>query len=281
MKKLYLLLHILFTIALIVSCQGNLSPEEDKILFERVFQYEEPTKARYAQGMDISNGYVFQGYSDGTIDVINLSTKTIEQTLGPLIDGNNNILHMNDLSFVEKDEQLLLLVPGNSINSYVMVYDVQYDNNKYQLNLLIEIPAPQMDATIYRAATQFFGKDNTCVQVAYKRTEDNGYGDIEVEGYTYDELNSEIKYVKKWNTQHELMWAMQGAVIENGKCYLAVGVPKGDAKIYQINISTGYISCYVDFREKIDTLKEEEMQGVAFYLGDLYFSTTYGLYRLL
>lgn len=118
--------------------------------------------------------------------------------------------------------------------------------------------------------------------MAYERTKEDGFGDITVEAYYFDELSLNTTYQKKWSIKHERLWAMQGAVINNDCCYMAVGVGNGDAKIYKIDYINGNIVCMVDFRkDDKDLLPNEEMQGVAYYNKEMYFSTTYGLYKLL
>lgn len=143
------------------------------------------------------------------------------------------------------------------------------------------MPAPIIDENKYKAATQFFGDENIMVQVAYKRTVGDGFGDSFIEGYLFNELEPDLQYEKKWSVDHEIMWAMQGAAFNGVNCYVAVGVPHGDAKIYKIDTTKGVVTCFINFRDGEDTLKEEEMQGIAFYECSLYFSTTYGVYKVL
>lgn len=99
-----------------VSCQEDILVD-NQVQFERLFSYDAPTGSRYAQGMDILNGDVFQGFSDGTIDVISMSKNCVVQTLGPIYDEKGKILHMNDISFRMMEDKPILIVPGNGINS--------------------------------------------------------------------------------------------------------------------------------------------------------------------
>lgn len=282
-RKYFVILFFCFSLQTL-SCQTTVfiedAVEENGAAFERLFSYEPPTNIRYAQGMDILDGYFFQGYSDGTIDVLNINSGIILQTLGPLKDESNKLIHMNDLTFRKEGNHEYLIIPTNKINGKIFVYTVYQEDGLFRINEKFRTDSPQIDETKYRAATQYFSDNNTCIQVAYKRTESDGYGDVIIEQYYFDTLESGAN-TKNWSVEYEKLWAMQGATTIGENCFMAVGVPHGDAKIYKIDAASGTVTCYIDFRAGEDTLKEEEMQGVAFYDGSLYFSTTYGLYKVL
>ncbi len=91
-------------------------------------------------------------------------------------------------------------------------------------------------------------------------------------------MTHNIKYSQLWSLQYERLWAMHGSVIIDSNCFMAVGEPNGDAKIYKIDLRNGDLSCYVDFRKNRHNLPNEEMQGISYYNEEFYFSTTYGLY---
>lgn len=272
---LVLVAYILSFISCDAECLVEVKPEYDKL-----FSYPVPTKERYAQGLEILNGDVFQAYSDGTIDIYDLKSGHLKQTIGPLIDEKGIYLHMNDLTFRNYKGSSFLIVPGNDINSSIFVYSINLDGNTYKLDTCFSFDPPYIDDKKCLASTQYFGEGNSIVQVAYKRTENNGYGDVIIQGYSFDAISTDIMYIKKWEIEHEILWAMQGAVIKGDICYMAVGVPSGDAKIYRIGAEDGSISCSFDLREEKNSIPGEEMQGITFYDGSFYFSTTYGLYKL-
>lgn len=266
---------------LLISCNEELDVEIVNPHIEKLIAYSLPTTERYAQGMDIIDGCFFQAYSDGTIDVISLETKAKLQTIESLLDENGKVLHMNDISFRDEDGQHTLVIPGNDINSIISIFDVEQDEQGlYCLQKIKEIQPPLLDSKKYIGSTQYFGDGDDIVQVAYKRTETDWYGDIIVEGYTFNTINEDIIYSKQWTIEHEQLWAMQGSVIVNNNCYMIVGVPQGDARIYRIDMKNGSLSCYIDLRLGNNLTKNEEMQGIAFYNNFFYISTTYGLYKL-
>ena len=280
--KLLLVFSLFFFLA--ISCNmGELIDNDADFssTFIKLISYPEPTNQKYSQGMDILNGYVFQAYSDGTIDIININTMTLIQSIGPLLNENNKILHMNDLSFVKINNEQFLLIPGNSINELSHLYRVLSEDNLFSLEKYTTVTPPLINDTTYRSTTQYFSDNYLCIQVAYKRLENDGFGNSVLACYEYDHINDDIQYNKIWSVEHDKMWAMQGGVIVDNYCYMAVGVSSGDAIIYQINLDNGSISCYIDFRKSMDYLKGEEMQGISYYKGYFYFSTTYGLYKLL
>lgn len=256
---------------------------DDNIRFEKVYSYLYPTSAKYAQGMDIIDGCAFQAYSDGTIDVIDLDSKSLIQSLGPLLNENGKVLHMNDLSFLKVNEQKLLIIPGNSINELSHLYMIAKDvDGLYSLRKTASIPPPQIDILSYRSATQYFSDSNICIQVTYRRLENDAFGDSVITSYNYDHIRPEIIYTKNWEIVHDIMWAMQGGVIVGDCCYMAVGVPQRDARIFKVSLSDGEISCFADLRGGAYSLdNNEEMQGISYYNSIFYFSTSYGLYKIL
>lgn len=288
MRCKYLFVFV-FIVFLTYSCEvesivneGKDYPES-KQEFELLVSYASPTDIKYAQGMDIFDGHVFQSYSDGTIDIIDLESCSFVQTIGPLYDEDGTtVLHMNDLSIVSKENISWLIIPSNVVNGPCFIYSINnISDGEYSINQEFLIHPPELDIALYRGVTQYFSNNLELLQVSYQREGNDGYGDIHMEYYTIDSLKSLPFYTKQWEMNYEKLWAMQGATIEGDYAYLAVGVPHGVAKIYRIDINSGSITCFKNFRAEEDTLKNEEMQGVAYYGGYLFFSTTYGLYKLL
>lgn len=275
-------LYLCFLFATL-ACQTQaveVDNNKDK-LFELLLSYSLPSDTRYAQGLDILNGNVFQAFSDGTIDIYELSSRSLLQTVGPFKNEKGKILHMNDITFRTDNKDTLLIIPNNVVNTPLSVYRIHNNNGGYDIEDALLIGVPQIDISLYRATTQYYGNNNTCLQVAYERTTDDGYGDVIIAAYEFDSLSSDILYLNKWTRKYSRLWAMQGAWLDDDYCYLAVGVGNGDAKLYQISLNDGDITCYVDFRRDEDLLPNEEMQGVVCYKNEFYFSTTYGLYKLL
>jgi len=281
MKHKFLGFILIVIISLEGSCsENNDSHEDEGPIIEKIISYNQPNSKRYAQGLEIYGGFVFQAFSDGTIDIYDLTSNNLIQTLGPLVDEKGIALHMNDLAFANIDNDLCLIVSGNSASSPFFVFQVIYQGGSFTLAKSQIIPPPPIDTNIYFETTQYFGDRNTCLQVAYKKLENGCYGDIVIECFSFNQLSFDITYTPIWKIEYPKLWAMQGSVIIDNNCYMNVGVPHGDAKIYKINMNNGEIECLVDFRNNGSLIEYEEMQGIAYFNKGLYFSTTYGLYRI-
>lgn len=273
----YIVIFIL--VANFTTCCNASIGEECYI--ESLFRYDLPTDYRYAQGMDIINGRVFQAFSDGTIEVIDIVTRKKMQTIGPLCDEGGKALHMNDISFRREDDVTYMITSGNRINSNLHLFKIIEESGVISIEKEDLFPPPLIDQTSNKDASQYFGAGEYCVQVGYLYDDNDWYGDSLIECYHFDEFSADIQYTQLWSRVCNKLWAMQGAVILDESCYMAVGVPHGDATIYRINLNDGSLSCYKDFRKRTDMIPNEEMQGLAFYDNSFYFSTTYGLYKLL
>ncbi len=280
--RVFFLASCLF-IPIMASCQieAKIAPAFN---IEKVISYDAPTEARYSQGMDIYNGYVFQGYSDGTVDVYDIHQRLFIQTIKLPKDENGYNRHCNDLFIQQIESNLVMWIPSNYLNSPTTGLSLRFAEGKYSLQAsYVTIPSPILtNENTLKGSTLFFGNNsNYCIQVAYKETEEGGYGDTVIACYYYDVLSSSVKYSKLWEYQRERLWAMQGGSFLGDSFYLAVGVPDEDAKIYKFNLKDGTMDCYIDLRGDPFLLPfGEEMQGVSFYDGELYFSTTYGLYKI-
>lgn len=173
-------------------------------------------------------------------------------------------------------------LPSNRANDPIIGFGLQKEDGAFSIEDEHIVAASELpNINLYKAASQYVGDSSYCVQVAYKKTSEDWYGDVVINGYSYNGLVKNVAYVKRWETQYEKLWAMQGGCFTGDYFYLAVGMPQGDAKIYRIELNSGAIDCVWDFREeKICVPYGEEMQGLAYYLGSFYFSTTYGLYKL-
>lgn len=277
-KGILTFMSILLISNFAMCCESSL---DEEISFEPLFRYDLPTNLRYAQGMDIYDGCVFQAFSDGTIDVFDLGTGNKIQTLGPLLDEEGMVLHMNDLTFLQSDGSTCLITSGNRINTNIHLFKLAVNSGKFNIEKEELLSPPMIDETINKETIQYFGAGEYCVQVGYRHADNDGYGDSLIECYRFEPLSQEIKYSQMWSRVYNKLWAMQGAVIIGDNCFMAVGVPHGEAKIYRINLNNGDLSCYKDFRKSTDLIPNEEMQGLTFYDNSFYFSTTYGLYKLL
>ncbi len=151
--------------------------------FEFLISFDSPTQLRYAQGMEILDGRVFQAFSDGTIDVFELGTGQLMQILGPLFNEDGECLHMNDLTFKRSNEGILLIVSGNKINSNIHCFQVIEEMGEYEIIERELIPPPIINDVVNLEASQYFGSSNVCVQIGYRRSDDNGYGDSFIEAY--------------------------------------------------------------------------------------------------
>ena len=280
--KLVLYFFLLFRF--LSSCKPPITEEDivQHFTLERLNSYDTPTSVRYAQGMDIYDCLVFQSFSDGTIDVFNLSSLTFLQTLYLPKDSFGEPYHCNDIYIDEDEFGLLLWVPSNRTNGPHVGIRMTIDNGVFSFGDSITIPSPQVEAVDYKGITHFVGNSSYCVLSAYERTVDDGFGDVMIKGYDYDGLFEGVSYTEQWEIHHDRLWAMQGGCFCGDFFYMAVGVSHGDAKIYRIDLSTGLMECFLDFRDRIISIpSKEEIQGVSIFDGSLYISTTYGLYRCI
>ena len=270
----------------IAACQVDMhSSEADTVKYsiERIINYNTPTEERYAQGMDIFEGNVFQAFSDGTIDIYDITTGAMIQTLSLPCEISGNRYHLNNIYIDSLHNEITLWIPSNKASSPLVGFSLYKDDYLYQVQERVKVPAPVFtDEERFIASTLYVGNSKYCIRAAYLRTGDDGYGDIQLSGFLFDDMTIDVSYLQKWERQYGRLWAMQGGCFKDNSFFLAVGVPSGDAKIYVVDLTNGELNCFIDFRGNQMLIPYgEEMQGITFYSDVLYFSTTYGLYKII
>ena len=236
----------------------------------------------YAQGMAIQNGFVFQAFANGTIEVRNMNNGQLVDTINvPTPTGESSKMHCNNLTFGPKqtssDEFGLLWLASNDIGTKMLACKITRDNNgDFSLEVIYEIAAPSIDSSVYKAVTQFYDfAQNKMLQVAYYDNGSGGYGDVHIFGYDVSSWDENAQFTQTTDFKVSKMWAMQGGVYQDNRLYILAGTGGSSARINVFDITVRQIEFIIDLRKPIYGLSNsEELQGIAFYDGDVFVSTS-------
>ena len=235
----------------------------------------------YAQGMTIENDLVFQAFANGTIEVRSLDGDLLDTINVPTPTGETSHMHCNNLVFspykYNEGEFGLLWLASNDIGTKMLACEITRDgNNHFSLSVVYEIPAPSVDTSIYKAVTQFYDfAKNKMVQVAYYDDGAGGYGDVQIFEYSVSSWDENAVFTLQHDFKVSKMWAMQGGIYQDDRVYLLAGTGGSSARINVFNIPNEKIEYMIDLRKPIYGLSNsEELQGIAFYEGGVYVSTS-------
>lgn len=236
----------------------------------------------YAQGMAIQNGFVFQAFADGTIEVRNMNNGQLVDTINvPTPTGESSKMHCNNLTFGPKqtssDEFGLLWLASNNIGTKMVACKItRYNDDDFSLEVIYEITAPSIDSSVYKAVTQFYDfAQNKMLQVAYYDDGNGGYGDVHIFGYKVSSWDDSAQFTQTTDFKVSKMWAMQGGVYQDNRLYILAGTEGSSARINVFDITVRQIEFIIDLRKSIYGLSDsEELQGIAFYDGDVFVSTS-------
>lgn len=243
------------------------------------------------QGMACANGYCFQAFADGYVDIWEIGTKTyIESVFFPVAsDAGVDCMHLNNLCFGDKynAEDTFGVLWGNneSIGSSMVGVRVTREGGHFVFTKVAEVAPPYMDNSAYIADDQYIDFNNKrMVQVVYKKNEAvtiprTGFSDTVVSYYSYDELKSGATYSLLGRFEFPIMWAMQGGRVVDNLFYLVSGV-EGSANCINIfNLNTHKCTEVIDLSRDCFGIIEEP-QGLEFYQNKTYLSTINGFYEI-
>ena len=225
----------------------------------------------YAQGMAIQNGYVFQAFADGYVDIFDLHTRAFVQTIQwPY----TYTLHGNNIQFGDKydasDEFGVLWVSTDADDSKIAGFRVQRNNNVFSLTLVYEVTPPVVSEAHKPGATQYFDfVAKQMVQFAFKYNPDaiepnpNGYSDCIISLYSWDgELNNNTVFTVIHTFEFPILWAVQGGRLYDGVLYLLSGSGMNDINIF--NVVEKKAIGMIDITRNCFGHITEELQGIDF-----------------
>ena len=263
----------------IIDVTGNLMGlERSKVLAPLHTQGQVTTDygVKYSQGMVISNGYVFVGYSTGEIEVYDYDTMAYISTFVV-----NRSLHLGQMIFgdvyAEGDEFGILWTdaPG-----YIYGYRITRSGDTFTATLVKTITAPTIAANVM----QFYILDWVNKQVALcgYQTDNTGPAEINLynvseweEGATFTPTDKQIVY------PHFGGWPFQSGFFRDGKLYVLCGTHQQNARIYCFDFDISNIDGVIDLRrEAFNIPMREEPQGLCVYDGRIILSGSYYIYEL-
>ena len=243
----------------------------DTLRLQHAEVYIEATHSgSYAQGMAIQNGYLFQGFADGTIDIYELSTKEKLQTLTvpAASDTQAPAMHCNNLTFGNKynsgDTFGVLWVNNEEANTKMVGIRISLIDGTFSFEKVYEVLPPAIDTTSYQADDQYIDfSQKRLVQLCY--TKDNaitqpsgGYGDLHISIYSWSGDFQESNFTLKDSFTFPILVMVQGGRLIDNTLYIASGA--------QINSITAFniLSCkpvgIVDLTRKCFNV-DNELQG--------------------
>jgi hypothetical protein len=277
----------------IIECSGNPFMMQHS---EKLWDWNRATS--YAQGMAIQNDYVFQAFADGYVDIWNLKTKElIDSVFVPLATGATvEYNHCNNLTFGVKydnsDEFGVLWINNAGIDTPMLGIRISRDGNKFTFTKVYEVTPPHIDTSLYKGDGQYIDFYNKqLVQFTFVIQEGgvvppDGYGDAMFFVYTFDTFETgEFTLIHSFRLP--IMWAPQAGRLIDGILYFLSGTENtttdlsdnhGAVVINIINVySKEYIGC-IDLRRQCFGIMQEP-QGID-WNGVPYVSSTKGLYKL-
>lgn len=237
--------------------------------------------SRYAQGMDIDNGYIFQAFANGEIDIYRLDNFDFVQTMSvPTVGGNAR--HLGVVKFGDKydpsDDFRLLWVGG--------------DNGSYSAGLRIVINDGVFscteaeiidDSTLPGEAIGFDFVNNQVIRLEYSSFTPQGQY-ARSEGYA----KLHIYDVSSWDSPGSLTlnktinicdaWAVQMLLVQGKEFYIPVGVGVRAMNLFIVNSVTEVIEQIIDLTQL--GIPVEEPQSICFYDGKAFLSTVKGIYLI-
>ena len=257
---------------------------------------------RYAQGMGVSNGFVFQGFqtyasaTDQTnLEIYDLSTKQLVQKL---MIGDNDY-HLNTIQFGDKydnsDPFGILWVCGDMnihsttsngetvYYSRIYGYRISYDSeaeSPFSLTQVYEVHIPQDDSTRGDFDQIIDFKNKKIVQ--YSIYKDGVLHDTYVQVFTYSNaLTSSTVLTKSYSFTLPAFKYCQSSVLYDNILWCVVGTPSDAMGIYAIDYVRGKLVKVIDMRNSYFGFDaDEEPQAIGKYEDGIYFSTTRGFYKL-
>ena len=269
----------------VIDVSGNTSQSGSKL-----WDWNHATSS-LTQGMACSNGYCFQAFADGYVDIWDIESKTfIESVFFPVAsDAGVDCMHLNNLCFGDKYESgdTFGILWGNneSIGSSMVGVRVTKEDGHFVFTKVAETHPPYSDENLFVADDQYMDFQNKrMVQVVYKKNDAvtiprAGFSDTVISYYGFDMLTPEVDYTSISQFEFPIMWAMQGGRLFNDMFYLVSGV-EGSANCINIfNMTTRKCVEVVDLSRDCFGISEEP-QGLEFYQGKTYLSTVNGFYEI-
>lgn len=244
-----------------------------------------------AQGMACANGYCFQAFADGYVDIWDLSTSTfVESLFFPVgSDAGVDCMHLNNLCFGDKYESTdsfgILWGNNESIGSSMVGVRVTYNDGHFSFEKIAEIAPPAVNDSMFIADDQYIDFHNKrLVQVVYKKNDNvvsprASFSDTQISYYSFDSLTPSVHYSLISQFDFPIMWAMQGGRLINGLFYLVSGVENSENCINIFNLNNSKCIKVIDLKRDAFGI-DEEPQGFEIIGSEKYVSTVNGLYRV-
>ena len=243
------------------------------------------------QGMACSNGYCFQAFADGYVDIWNIESRTfVESVFFPVAsDAGVDCMHLNNLCFGDKydasDTFGMLWGNNESIGSSMVGVRVTLEGGHFVFTKIAEVQPPYMNNSLYIADDQYIDFQNKrMVQVVYKKNDAvtiprAGFSDTVLSYYSFDNFNASVAYSLVGRFEFPIMWAMQGGRVVNNTFYLVSGVEGSANCINVFNMNTQKCTEVIDLSRDCFGINEEP-QGLEFMDDNVYLSTVDGFYRI-
>lgn len=246
---------------------------------------------RYAQAMVIKDGYIFQTFSNGTLEIYSTDSLQLLQTLElPKVQGTITP-HCNNIQFGDYyqsgDPFPLLYVSADNINGVIMAIRFVGTMGELVVSNVAEIPTPTLDASTYIAPTQIIDFANKkMVQYSYEIESQytgnlNGYNNVHIQVCSFDNLNANIAYTVEYVATVPRIFPLQAGKMVDGRCYIVYGGGTQMKSILIFNIYTGKIEKFIDLTNNIFGIVGEEPQAIDEYRGKHYLSTVRGIYEFI
>lgn len=237
------------------------------------------TPTSYTQALAVYKGVIFQGFSNGILNVYSTAGEQITTVELPTIDGE--ILHTNVMSwgdyYSSSDEFPLLIVSANDWGKKIGVFRITRNENEFSITTIYEITTPSAP-TGYTTATQFVDVANKRMVVAC--FDSNSNISLFVYGWTdtFDD-NTTFSLVSKNDTGLWFYGVQDGILVDN-LFYFLFGVAGAHSMLVAYNTDSEELVRFTDLRRKVfGTIRDEEPEGIGFSEGLVYFSTTKGIYK--
>lgn len=263
--------------------------ELDKVCYSSMIIPLTKDGNHYAQGMDINNGYVFQSFATGEIEIYRLSDRKYIQTVEmPLMGGQ--VRHLGMLKFsnekvAEDDDFNIMWIPSEAIGYKDIAVRWLLNDGVFSYEIVKELAdMPNRMATEERTERSKFGYDivgGRYISMSYNINEykgqygiSDGYPTIEVYSVSSWDENAEYTLQKSINLNEG--YALQMAFLQKDKMYIPVGTGLNAMTLWVVDLFNEELSQIIDLTQfGIDV---EEPQNLTIYNGQVYLSTVHGIY---
>ena len=208
----------------------DVTPADYHIPSASVLLKQQQNNGRYAQGMAIDNGYIFQAFSDGYIDIYDIATRQLVQSVQfPNAEGISTTQHLNAIYFGAKyddsDDFRTLWASPNAFEDKMVGVRISKNGDIFTFTKVYELTVPTISNSDYYTYTVFAGFANKkLILVAYKRTESAPYmGDNVIFVYDVSAWNNEAIFTLNTSFEINRMINVQSGFVIDNLLYLTIG----------------------------------------------------------